>query len=363
MQLKRLVICCDGTWNATEKLDPQVRHPTNVLKISRAVLPVDKLGVHQIIEYVRGIGTGNVLNRWLGGVTGKGISSNILQAYQFISNNFQRGDHIYLFGFSRGAYTARSLSGFINHFGILKKRYQHLLPRIYTYYERTPKADLAELVRCYADKIDRDLEDGERHIIPIQFLGVWDTVGALGVPVGFIRRRLIGRIGFHDTELAPNVTYGYHALAVHEFRKDFAPTLWTAKGNSQTVEQVWFPGAHSDVGGGLSETGLSDVTLLWLADKAARTGLEMNRRYLYKFFPNPLTEVSTSRVGIHKWRAPYVRLIGPNHLDASKPRSLEEYRHRSVEYRQARVPRNSVASRSGHEIEADARSMGLPEAP
>jgi uncharacterized protein (DUF2235 family) len=265
--MKRLIVCCDGTWNSPEKLDPEECHPTNVLKISRAILPVDQYGIVQCVEYVRGIGTGNFLNKIAGGISGKGISSNILQGYQFISNNFLPGDHIYLFGFSRGAYTARSLSGLLYHFGILKKQYQSTLPNLYDLYQRHDKADLPALVRGYADKLDRDLLDKERKIVPIHFLGVWDTVGALGIPLGLFQSRLKGRIGFHDTELAPNVDYAYHALAIHEFRENFPPTLWTEKQPNQEVEQVWFPGAHSDVGGGLRETGLSNAPILWMAGR------------------------------------------------------------------------------------------------
>jgi uncharacterized protein (DUF2235 family) len=355
--VRRLIVCCDGTWNAPEKLEPDVRFPTNVLKIARAIWPVDKTGVSQIIEYVRGIGTGNVVDRVVGGASGKGITSNILQAYQFISNNFQRGDHIYLFGFSRGAYTARSLSGFIYHFGILKKEYQHLLPIFYDLYQRTPKDQLPELVAGYAEKIDRDGEDQERHCIPIQFIGVWDTVGALGVPVGLIRHMLKERIGFHDTELAPNVTYAYHALAIHEYRVDFPPTLWTAKRPGQTVEQVWFPGAHSDVGGGQNQTGLSDIALQWMAEKAMRVGLEMKQGYLLNTIrANALLPVANSRTGLYVWLDPYVRPIGPSHTDEYKPRSLDEFRHVSVRERLENMPSDLLANRLEHEIESDRRS-------
>jgi uncharacterized protein (DUF2235 family) len=361
--MKRLVVCCDGTWNAPEKLEPQARPPTNVLRISRAILPVDDNDVVQAIEYIRGIGTRNLLDRMVGGVTGKGISSNILQAYQFISNNFLPGDHIYLFGFSRGAYTARSLSGFINHFGILRKEYQHLLPYIYNLYQRTPKDQLKHLVANYEGKIDRDLEDRERRCIPIHFLGAWDTVGALGAPLGMIRRMLNKRIGFHDTDLAPNVTYAYHALAIHEYRKDFSPTLWTNKHHGQVVEQVWFPGSHSDVGGGLAETGLSNQALLWVADRAMRTGLAMNDEYLGGLEVDPMVPVTKSRTGLYKLRPPYVRPIGPNSCDGNKPHSLDEFRHVTARSRIAVLNAINWANRPSHEIEADNRSLHpmLPE--
>jgi uncharacterized protein (DUF2235 family) len=362
--MKRLVVCCDGTWNATEKLDPEVRRSTNVLKLSRAILPSDKRGVVQSVEYVRGIGTGNLLNRVAGGASGKGISSNILQAYQFISNNFERGDHIYLFGFSRGAYTARSLSGFIHCFGILLKQYQYLLPYIYDIYQRTPKSELPAFANSYTEKIDRDLEDKERHVIPIHFLGVWDTVGALGVPINFTRWLFSRRIGFHDTELAPNVDYAYHALAIHEYRKHFRPTFWTAKKTGQKVEQVWFPGAHSDIGGGLAENGLSNAALLWMAGRASSVGLEMDMKVLDRdhFEPKPLAAVDKSRKGIYTVFKPYERLIGPDYRGALKTQSLDEFRHASVMDRLNRMSSTVGGSRLDYEIEVDRRSSLLPPA-
>jgi hypothetical protein len=220
-------------------------------------------------------------------------------------------------------------------------------------------------VKGYEHKIDRDLEDQERHVIPIHFLGVWDTVGALGVPLEVIRWMIRKRIEFHDTELAPNVTYAYHALAIHEYRRDFPPTLWTVTRSGQTVEQVWFPGAHSDVGGGLSETGLSDVTLLWMAERAMRIGLGMNLNYLSNTRPDPLVPVTNSRTGQYRLRPRYVRPIGPKYCDEFKRQSVKEYRHTTVSYRLARISPNIVKNRRGHEVDADDRSEdpGLPVAP
>ena len=363
--MKRLIVCCDGTWNAPEKLDPEERHSTNVLRISRAILPSDPKGIIQSVEYVRGIGTGNLLNRLVGGASGKGITSNILQAYQFISNNFEPGDHIYLFGFSRGAYTARSLSGFLYHVGILKKRFQSSLPSIYRIYQSIPKHEIPSLVAGYAHMIDRDLVDRDRRVVPIHFLGVWDTVGALGVPFDLIRWLQQDRIGFHDTELASNVDFAYHALAIHEFRWHFPPTLWTVKRQGQTVEQVWFPGAHSDVGGGLGKNGLANGPLLWMAGRASQVGLAIDVTTLNDadFAPDPFAAVDDSRTGIYEAFPPYTRPIGPNHLDRFKSKSLDEYHHKTVSERiGALLPRVS-GSRDDHEREADDRSLVLPEAP
>ena len=358
--MKRIIVCCDGTWNEPEKLDPKESIATNVLNMSRAILPKASNGTIQVIEYVRGIGTGNYFDHLLGGISGKGISSNILQAYQFISNNFQPGDEIYLFGFSRGAYTARSLSGFIYHFGILMKQYQSVLPNMYRDYQKAITPDqIRDAVTRYEGKIDRDLEkcyltDRERRCIPIQFLGVWDTVGELGVPFGPFQRVNRERIHFHDTELAPNVDYAYHALAIHEYRKNFSPTLWTQCSARQKVEQVWFPGAHSDVGGGINERGLSNAALLWMAGRAKRAGLEMNDSYLKSFTPNPHAAVNDSRKGIYRTISPYARLIGGC--------TLPECKHESVVERFNHMPARVKGGRLSHEKTVDTISLSLPYA-
>lgn len=363
--MKRLIVCCDGTWNRPERLEPESARATNVLRMSRATVPTDSSGVVQVTEYVRGIGTGNLLNRLAGGATGKGITSNILQAYQFISNNFEPGDEIYLFGFSRGAFTARSLSGFIRHFAILEKRHQHKLPRLYRLYQRTPRSELPKVAAGYRWMADRRLL-GDREYIPIHFLGVWDTVGALGVPSKLIRWSIRRRIQFHDTDLADNVSHAFHALALHEFRKQFPPTLWTRSRPDQTVEQVWFPGAHADVGGGVRDNGLPNAALLWMAGRAASVGLELDLAELARHMPNPLVPVSESRSGFYRLWKPRVRLIGPGHLHPKyKPVSVEEFRHESVDERLGGMPGTIRFNRPRHVIEADHRSVdpGLATAP
>jgi uncharacterized protein (DUF2235 family) len=142
---KRLIVCCDGTWNAPEINNPKKNHPTNVLKLTRAIEPADRNNVVQVVEYVPGIGTHDIVDRYLGGVTGWGISRNIQSAYQFVVNNYRHGDDLYLFGFSRGAYTVRSLSGFISELGLIRKDMMHLFPEAYREYRKPPGTEIEEV--------------------------------------------------------------------------------------------------------------------------------------------------------------------------------------------------------------------------
>ena len=326
---KRLVVCCDGTWNAPEINNPKKNHPTNVLKLTRAIRPVDRSGVVQVVEYVPGIGTHDIIDRYLGGATGWGISSNIQSAYQFIVNNYRHQDDLYLFGFSRGAYTVRSLSGFISELGLIRKEEMHVFPEAYREYRKPPDQRSKKFGEDFGE-----IKDPEYSEVPIYFLGVWDTVGALGAPTPLLYRLTRYLFSFHNTKLAPKVKYAYQALALHEVRTHFKPVLWTEKAQGQVVEQVWFSGAHSDVGGGLDQHGLADSALLWMKDKAQRTGLEFNDSYLNQIVaPDPLEAVSISRRKVYRLSRPFVRPIGPSYTDEIKPRSLQEYKHPSVDER------------------------------
>ena len=165
---KRIIICSDGTWN-----NPEQKNVTNVVRTARAIRPVDRRGMPQLVFYDWGVGSEGVGNKVAGGVLGKGIDKNIQDAYRFIVHNYVDGDEIYLFGFSRGAYTARSTAGLIRNIGILKKIHAHLIPRGYKLYRQKSKPDAPtaiEFRRKYS------------HEVRIAFVGVWDTVGALGIP-------------------------------------------------------------------------------------------------------------------------------------------------------------------------------------
>lgn len=274
--MKRLVVCCDGTWNK-----PDSQSITNVEKIARTVQsdPAATGGVHQLVYYVSGVGAGSyAADRILGGAFGFGLFHNVIACYRFLAQNYEDGDEIFIIGFSRGAYTARSVAGMVGRVGLLTKvsLVEEKLPAAVRLYQRT---DLPE--GAFGASVDEFKHD-HCHLGKVDFLGVFDTVGALGLPG-------LSRHGpqFHDVQLSRQVLRARHALALDETRLKFVPTFWEVPepgagvpaqaGQTTTedprVKQVWFEGAHSDVGGGYRETGLSDTSLLWMVREAHAAGL------------------------------------------------------------------------------------------
>lgn len=258
---KRLVVCCDGTWNSADG----VQEFTNVVRIARAVRPHDarvEPEIAQIVHYQAGVGTGgDAVQHLVGGAVGMGLSRNVRDAYAFLAHNYCEGDEVFLFGFSRGAYTARSVAGLIGYTGLLYKRDMDDFALLWEGYR----------LKGEAGRPDVRARFPERHAaVPIRCVGVWDTVGALGVP-GHLGRLFTRFYQFHDTELGAHVEHAFQALALDETRSDFEPAVWTQKpegrANGQVLRQVWFPGVHSDVGGGYDEHGLSDVALAWMAGR------------------------------------------------------------------------------------------------
>jgi uncharacterized protein (DUF2235 family) len=237
---KRIVICADGTWN-----DPEDENPTNVLRMARAVKPVASDGIRQVVFYDWGVGS--YYAKVQGGAFGLGIMKNIQDGYRFITQNYNPGDEVFLFGFSRGAYTVRCLAGLLNNCGILKRTHASLIPQAFDIYKKRsapPSSPVAKDWRkrnCYGE-----------HRGAIDFIGVWDTVGALGIPtrvLAFMNEKDL----FYDRELGSNVRVARHAVSLDERRGDFEPTLWSPK-EAIDIRQVWFAGVHSDVGGGYAPT-------------------------------------------------------------------------------------------------------------
>lgn len=268
---KRLVVCCDGTWNTPDQYDELTNAPvaTNVTKLAFCVEPADRNGREQRVFYGRGVGT-STFDHLSGGALGIGLSQRIQEAYVFLVENFDEGDELFLFGFSRGAYTARSLAGLIRNSGILRSQYAHRLDLAYDLYrDRSgathPRSNESTLFRrTYSHEPD------------IKFIGVWDTVGSLGIPDIPVPAAISNYWKFHDVTLSTHVEFAYQALALDERRKPFLPTLWDQDDNApptQKIEQVWFSGVHSDVGGGYRDAGLSDIALLWMMGKAGACGL------------------------------------------------------------------------------------------
>lgn len=307
--MKRIILCLDGTWNSADQASNGDPCPTNVVRTAYRIAKRDARGVPQIVFYNEGVGTGNMLDRYSGGAFGAGLEDNIFEAYRFLIANYEEGDELFLFGFSRGAYTARSLVGMVRNCGILNREcvpeYRAAIA-LYRDASRGPRHDDAKRFRD-SFAVSGDVE------IQVHFLGVWDTVGALGIPLQGLRGLTRRKHQFHDTELSGSVKHACHALAIDEHRAPFEPTLWTYEPKEdQRVEQVWFCGAHSDVGGGYPQTDLSDIALKWMLDRAASAGLEMDRGVSAAFptKPNPLGPVHNSRTGLYRVSRKIERRLG-----------------------------------------------------
>ena len=262
MAMKRLVVCCDGTWNDSDNGTGY----TNVSRLAWAIQPTDKRDgkeIAQIVFYQSGVGTeGSFASKVTGAALGVGLAHNVRDAYTFICYNYCEGDEIFLFGFSRGAYTARSVGGLIGFAGLIGKQD---LDRFF------------ELWNAFKDRNSDALKTfAKRHQnVPIKCIGVWDTVGSVGIPEDLAKFDLFFKryYGFHNTDLGQYVEHAFHALALDERRKNFVPTLWTqtpeGKARGQELKQVWFAGVHSDVGGGYPEHGMSDIPLAWMASEVS----------------------------------------------------------------------------------------------
>jgi uncharacterized protein (DUF2235 family) len=278
--MKRLIVFCDGTWNRADQ-----PAPTNVCKLREAVDESEAAAVRQHVHYEPGVGT----RRWervRGGAFGVGLSRNVRDCYAFLVDRYEPGDELFVFGFSRGAFTARSLAGLVRNSGILRREHRDMVKDAYRLYrsrkpEDAPSEQAAEAFRRRYSHPDAE----------IAFVGVWDTVGALGIPIDGFRPPLLSRRWtFHDTTLSRFVLNAYHAISIDERRRPFVPTLWVKKvagdgtveepPEHQTVCQVWFAGVHSDVGGGYPDPSLSEVPLLWIAGRARACGLVLKPDHL-----------------------------------------------------------------------------------
>ena len=303
--MRRLVICSDGTWTTPDRRDDGGLAPTNVVKLARAVLPVDDAGVDQVVFYDAGVGTDNVLDRLTGGAFGVGLSRNVREAYLFLIHNYTAGDEVYFFGFSRGAYTVRSTAGLIRKIGLLQKTHSSQSLAAWDLYRKRDGGPDTEEARRFREQFSR-------FPIAIRLIGVWDTVGALGIPglFNFIGRR---RFQFHDVALSRSVDFAYQALAIDEKRRFFRPALWEQNPDAvgQVLEQAWFAGVHMDVGGGYRDAGLSDGALTWMVEKASGAGLAFDRSYLEaQVAPDPLGRLHESRNFPYTLIPAYARPIG-----------------------------------------------------
>ncbi|WP_428030462.1 DUF2235 domain-containing protein [Ancylobacter sp.] len=298
---RRLVLCLDGTWNSAD--GEQI---TNIVRLRDIVqpgeVPFDGGGViEQHIYYDEGVGTGGLLQKLVDGATGRGLSRNVRQAYRYLSANYQDGDQIVIFGFSRGAFTARSLAGYIGASGLLRPEHcdQTNERRAWDHYRTPPKERFPQEQRLLAGLCFPPVR--------IAVLGVFDTVGALGIP-GVFRGMSARRFRFHDATLGQNVEIALHALAADEKRHSFGPALWQLPQHKAygVVEQVWFPGVHSDIGGGCAEDGIGRLVLDWMLKRIQTLGEEKQIKVVLR---RDAEHIRTStacdqRAPIHESRTP-----------------------------------------------------------
>jgi uncharacterized protein (DUF2235 family) len=274
--MRRLIAFCDGTW---DRADWDGGGATNVVRLMRAVLPEDPAAgarsapVPQLAYYRQGVGTGNRIDRALGGAIGLGLAANVRDAYAFIANNYEPGDEIFLVGFSRGAYTARTIAGVIRTVGLLRKQQMGGFMDAWAFHklkDEEREARQAEFDAIFPNRL-RD--------VPIRCIAVFDTVGAMGVPTNRLTwnwHPCKDTYRFHTKVLGDHVQYAFQALAIDEKRPPFEPVVWQQSNSApsnQVLKQMWFAGVHSDIGGGYADHGASDVALLWIAAELHQRGL------------------------------------------------------------------------------------------
>nr|WP_137677717.1 DUF2235 domain-containing protein [Parerythrobacter lutipelagi] len=359
---KRLIFCFDGTWN---RLSADV--PTNVATVAQMVRPVARSGTHQIVYYDEGIGTNTswVNQRWQG-ITGKGLMNNLREAYRFLIFNHEPGDEIYAFGFSRGAFTARTFIGFIRHAGILDVVSANQIDKAIEIYRNAGKVvgntgeESGSALRfrarhckaiCVSDediefrkRIDADFDPEKAVLLNIRFLGAWDTVSALGVPQLVPGSKWINaKYGFHDAVLTSKIKAARHAVALDELRPTFRATLFgrakvdelnarAARGRTtpfspweQPYQEQWFPGVHGAVGGGGAHRGLSDGALAWILTGAKRAGLELradNDSKAFQIRPDSLDPVQNQAAKTIGQRFPIGTIRRLFHSPRAGPQSL-----------------------------------------
>ena len=237
-----------------------------------------------------------------------GLSKNIVQAYRFLLYNLESGDDVFLFGFSRGAYTVRSLAGLIQHVGLLPKEHDFYVPEAYELYRKRPPKEQSQ--NDWQQQVDQFREDHKARAINIHFIGVWDTVGALGVPLDVFNVFNHRSHQFHDARLGHCIHHAYHALAIDEKRKTFRPTLWEDVAAHQVLEQRWFIGVHTNVGGGYEKDGLANIPLHWLKDKAGALGLDVDEVFLEHYRPWFGDQLRNSMTWYYRLLGKHIREIG-----------------------------------------------------
>ena len=332
--MANLIVCCDGTWNTPDDRENGLPAPTNVVKLYNSLAALDDNGIEQKHYYHPGVGTdGNWWERIAGGGLGRGLERNVKSAYRWLAGAYRPGDHIWLFGFSRGAYTARSVGGMISRCGLLDPG-QPASP------DHLVWKHVDALFDAYRVRKTLPVTAGRRfHNVtgstcpekstPIHFIGVWDTVGALGIPADLALLHFIddpARHEFHDTMLSPIVQHARHAVAIDERRDSFTPTLWAKSSRVVDLKQIWFAGVHGDVGGGYGQSGLSDIALGWMMNEARDQNLAIRPKAQAQLSPSAQAPLHDSLTGVFARMKTRPRAVPVIPDVAGKPSSL----HRTV---------------------------------
>ena len=275
---KKIIICCDGTGNEIKE------NQSNVLKFFRTLVK-DR---NQVAYYDPGVGTICDTNAWakfkhkakgvFGLATGYGLDENVLDAYHFLIDNYQPGDKIYLFGFSRGAYTVRVLAGFLNLVGLISAEQRNMSSYALTAYKQANEDDSGSIATRFHDVM-------ETQKVGVQFMGCWDTVGSVIVPRPD-RFYVPALEVLPHTQRNPCVKVFRHALAIDECRRMFRIAQWDdpqpyrsssteTQHKDQDIKQVWFSGVHSDIGGGYKEqeSGAAKIPLKWMVTESENYGV------------------------------------------------------------------------------------------
>ncbi|ALQ07610.1 DUF2235 domain-containing protein [Pseudoalteromonas fuliginea] len=329
--MANLVICCDGTWNNPQQEDNGAPAPTNVVKLYHALAKKDNSEVIQKLYYHPGLGgeeTG-LKDSIIDGALGKSIKRHICSAYHWLASNYNEGDKVFIFGFSRGAFTARSLGGLLG-LGLLDF---NKLENNKARWEKTHGH--FENYKSKLERIPKSLYINNKKSLPIHFIGVWETVGALGIPNDMELFNLLDNPAswrFHDTSLGKHISIARHAMAMDEKRSSFCVTRWSENLVDRDVKEMWFPGVHSDVGGGYYDTDLSDIALEWMIKEAQESGLFFRDNILNQLNPNPCGVLHNSFKGIFaKFRS------RPRNVDCVITANNENF-HESVFKRQEISP-------------------------
>ncbi len=293
----RLIFCLDGTWNnpfiTVEREDgTTVMKPTNPLKLARAVLPVDRAGIGQRTYYDSGVGAlglypgfSNAILEFvdskLGGYAGAGFEANVEQAVTHLAHNYSPGAQIYVFGFSRGAAQARAMTRFLSWMGgVPAKSDAYFIPRFFRHYIAKRGKGSPQDIKTSKGEVPAD------RILPltVTFLGVWDTVMALGSRFRSDEKTSVEEKSFHvGVSPASCVLHARQAIAIDEQRADFRPEVWRGASDGQTLEQRWFAGAHGNVGGSYGNDGMANCALHWIVNEAKVHGLEVDEAFLKKY--------------------------------------------------------------------------------